>query len=190
MKIMTFRVLWVLQFCSINTTLLNFFFFFFSFNWTSEKFFHHVTLHSLGFFYLIILLTLKGPVSPPACVPPMWMFPYSLLPSYPSFNISSDLNSVLPSLRKRPLTSCVTRMLSTTHGTGTHSTLCNSCQHSWVVHFLLSFFYQCLFGNSLQAPWRQAPYLLLLIFFLVPVTVPSMYVEWRIMNMILTNPET
>ena len=126
MKIMTFGVLWVLQFWSINTTLLNFFFFL---NWLQWSFFT-VSPFS-GFFLPHYLSDFWKYLFPPACVLHMCMFPYSLTLSYLSFNISSDLDSVLPSLRRRPWPLCLTRMEA--------STACR--QYSWVMHLLLSFFF-------------------------------------------------
>lgn len=105
-------------------------FFFFSLTDLSEVFSPCHPSFS-GFFLPHYLSDLWKYLFPPACVLRMCMFPYSLTLSYLSFSISSDFNSVLPSLRKRPWPLCVTRMET--------STAC--CQHSWVMHLLLSFFF-------------------------------------------------
>ena len=143
-------------------------FFFFFLNWilwsffTMSPFSGFILPHYLSDFWKYLF--------PPACVLHMCMFPYSLTLSYLSFNISSDLDSVLPSLRRRPWPLCVTRMEA--------STAC--CQHSWVMHLLLFFF--------LLMPISQQPVSSVKagtiptfahLFLLVPVTVPRMYVEQR-----------
>ena len=176
MKIMTFRVLWVLQFCSINTTLLNFFFsltdFREAFSPCHPSFSGFLLPHYPSDFWKDLF--------PPACVPPMWMFPYSLTPSYPSFNISSDLNSVLPSLRKRPWPLCVTRMeASTTWYWDTQYSLQQlsaqlSCAFLVVILLLMPIWQQPV--SSVKAGTIST---FAHLFLLVPVTVPSMYVEWR-----------